>query len=60
MPKSINCIFNESGCYCINAKRRKAFIFFGARMCVAFENDEAFCPLRRKTTKPSIPPKGTK
>jgi hypothetical protein len=59
MGRNVNCIFNDSGCWCFHTKRKKAFLFFGARMCVAFDNDEAFCPLRRKIPRPEImPPKG--
>ena len=56
MGRKINCVFNDSGCWCVHTKRRKAFILFGARMCVSFDNDEAFCPLRRKILRPDIVP----
>lgn len=57
MPGNIvNCIFNDSGCWCKHTDRQKAFIFFGARMCVAFDNDEAFCPFRKRIPKPNILP----
>jgi len=55
--KKVNCIYNDSGCWCFHNKTKRAFVFFGARMCVAFENDEAICPLRVKTPKPKYPPK---
>jgi|WetSurMetagenome_2_1015567.scaffolds.fasta_scaffold109669_2 hypothetical protein len=58
MESNVNCVFNNSGCWCLHAKRRKAFILFGARMCVAYGNDEAFCPFRKKIPRPTIvPPK---
>lgn len=48
MGMNVNCVFNDSGCWCFHAKKQRAFLVFGARMCVVFDNDEAFCPLRRK------------
>ena len=50
----INCIENDSGCWCRNENIKRSLFGLGARMCLVYEGKR--CEFQEKYPRPGPPP----